>query len=65
MSPLETWLLLALVFAILYAAFVGGGRIIDWILDRLWGPSRRDLDGVYRRERALGIMESWTPKDKE
>jgi hypothetical protein len=36
MSPLESWLFIGLSFALLYAAFIGGGRIVDWILDRLF-----------------------------
>ena len=64
MSPLESWLALFVMFVVLYLAFVGGGRIVDWMLDRLWGRSH-DLDDVYRRENALGIMESWTRKDRE
>ncbi|MGV0949409.1 MAG: hypothetical protein ACOYB3_01965 [Azonexus sp.] len=63
MSPVETWLFIIFCFCVLYAAFVGGGKVFDWILDSLWG--RRDgLDGVRRRERALGVMARWTDDSK-
>jgi hypothetical protein len=36
MGTTETWLALLGSAAVLYAAFEGGGRIVDWILDRLF-----------------------------
>jgi hypothetical protein len=63
MSPTETWLFLLASAAVLALAVVGGGRAIDWMLDALWG--NRSLDGVYRRERALRVMESWCPCEED
>jgi hypothetical protein len=59
MSPFETWLFIGLLFALLLAAVAGGGRFIDWVLDTLW-DCRTDLDDAHRRDKAMGIMESWT-----
>lgn len=36
MGSAETWLALIGAAAVLYAAFERGGRIVDWLLDRLF-----------------------------
>jgi hypothetical protein len=36
MSPLESWLFILVVFGLMLGTFIGSGRILDWILDRLF-----------------------------
>lgn len=51
MSPLESWLFLLLCFAVLLAAFLGAGRILDWMLDRLFrDPPTRSWVGTEDEE---------------
>lgn len=47
MSPVETWLLIGLIALVLAAAFIGAGRVFDWMLDRLFA---RPVHSVNRWE---------------
>lgn len=43
MGPLESWLFILSMAALMFMSFVGAGRALDWLIERLFTATDRRL----------------------